>query len=88
MTNAVEFVAECSITCPTCAQVRAEVMPADACIFSYVCTGCGAELRATAGRCIYCAFGTVPCPPVQIAAARGERGERAHCCQGPVTTPS
>ena len=74
------YLAESVVTCPSCAHAEIAQMPVDACIFSYTCTGCGAELRASDGRCVYCAHGSVPCPPVQIAAARGEE---AHCCRGP-----
>jgi hypothetical protein len=41
-------------------------MPADACMFSYECTGCHTLLRPKAGDCcVFCSFGTVKCPPQQ-----------------------
>ena len=80
MTDPIAYVAESSVTCPSCDQVTTELMPADACIFAYICPVCGTEIRATAGRCVYCAHGSVPCPPVQIAEAKGEQ---AHCCRRP-----
>ena len=43
-----------------------EVMPTDACQYYYRCTGCRRDLKPNAGDCcVYCSFGTVPCPPVQ-----------------------
>ncbi len=56
------------ITCPTCGSRKAEVMPTDACRFFYECAGCGALLRPKPGDCcVFCSYGSVPCPPVQAA---------------------
>lgn len=55
-----------TLTCPECGQVKAEIMPTDACQWFYECTGCGAVLTPRAGDCcVYCSYGTVACPPVQ-----------------------
>jgi hypothetical protein len=63
-----------TITCPNCGTAKAETMPTDACQFFYDCTGCGALLRPKPGDCcVFCSYGSVPCPPVQ---ADGEPG----CC--------
>ncbi len=63
------------ITCPHCGEAKHETMPTDACQWYYECTGCGRLLRPRAGDCcVYCSYGTVPCPPVQ-------KGES--CCQSP-----
>ncbi len=57
---------ESTITCPHCGHRRTERMPDDACVFFYECRGCGRILRPRAGDCcIFCSYGTVPCPPVQ-----------------------
>jgi hypothetical protein len=41
-------------------------MPTDACVFFYKCEGCNAVLQPLAGDCcVFCSFGTVPCPPAQ-----------------------
>jgi hypothetical protein len=41
-------------------------MPTDACQFFYDCKGCGERLKPLPGDCcVFCSFGTVPCPPVQ-----------------------
>jgi hypothetical protein len=54
------------ITCPRCGISKAEEMPRDACQIAYQCTGCGAALRPKAGDCcVFCSYGTVPCPPAQ-----------------------
>ncbi|HXK58247.1 MAG TPA: GDCCVxC domain-containing (seleno)protein [Gammaproteobacteria bacterium] len=56
------------ITCPHCGVSRDESMPIDACQWFYECTGCGELLRPLPGDCcVFCSFGTTPCPPKQIA---------------------
>ena len=56
-----------AITCPECGSVKTETMPTNACQFFYDCSGCGAVLRPLAGDCcVFCSYGTVPCPPIQI----------------------
>lgn len=63
------------ITCPSCGFRKEEVMPTDACQFFYECVGCDALLRPKPGDCcVFCSYGSVPCPPVQ--GARGGKG----CC--------
>ena len=57
-----------AITCPECGFRATEAMPADACLYSYVCKNCGLEMKPEKGGCcIFCAYGDVPCPPVQEA---------------------
>lgn len=54
------------ITCPDCGTSRAEEMPTDACQWFYECTGCQKLLKPQPGDCcVYCSYGTVPCPPIQ-----------------------
>ena len=54
------------ITCPSCGAAKAETMPTDACQYFYECTGCGTLLRPKPGDCcVFCSYGSVPCPPVQ-----------------------
>ncbi|MEL7720478.1 GDCCVxC domain-containing (seleno)protein [Citromicrobium bathyomarinum] len=68
------------ITCPTCGHKRIETMPTDACWFFYDCHGCGVKLRPNAGDCcVFCSFGTIPCPPIQETRADGTG---ATCCGG------
>jgi hypothetical protein len=55
------------ITCPYCGARKEETMPTDACQFFYECTVCHAVLRPKSGDCcVFCSFGTVPCPPIQL----------------------
>ncbi len=59
------------LTCPVCGHVAAEVMPTDACIDFYDCKGCGAILKPESGDCcVFCSYGSVPCPPVQAGDSR------------------
>ncbi|MGH8495752.1 MAG: GDCCVxC domain-containing (seleno)protein [Gammaproteobacteria bacterium] len=58
----------CRLTCPECGHVSIESMPADTCIYFHDCGGCGASLRPRPGDCcVFCSYGSVPCPPVQSA---------------------
>jgi hypothetical protein len=60
------------VTCPRCGFVKREKMPMNACQVAYACGKCGAVLRPKTGDCcIYCSYGSVPCPPVQAARSRG-----------------
>lgn len=62
-----------TITCPACGHAEEETMPTDSCQFFYDCKGCGTELRPQSGHCcVYCSYGSVPCPPIQAAQASGE----------------
>jgi len=61
---------ESVITCPQCGTAKTETMPTDACRFFYRCGGCGAQLRPKPGDCcVFCSYGSAPCPPVQTARA-------------------
>lgn len=56
------------ITCPLCGHQSQEEMPIDSCQFFYRCPHCETMLRPLEGDCcVYCSYGSVPCPPVQIA---------------------
>lgn len=67
-----------TLTCPQCGHRETENMPTDACQFFYDCKGCDAVLRPHAGDCcVFCSFGTIPCPPIQEARANGGA---AVCC--------
>jgi hypothetical protein len=57
---------ESTLTCPSCGHQSVETMPTDACQFFYDCKGCGMQLKPLAGDCcVFCSYGSVPCPPVQ-----------------------
>ena len=54
------------LTCPECGARTEERMPEDACQFFYECPACKAVIRPRPGDCcVFCSYGTVPCPPVQ-----------------------
>jgi hypothetical protein len=60
----------CELTCPKCGHRSIETMPMDACIYFHKCAGCGTLLRPKAGDCcVFCSYGSVPCPPVQVNAS-------------------
>jgi hypothetical protein len=63
------MITESVITCPKCGWRSNERMPLDACQVLYVCEGCGERLTRRPGDCcVFCSYGSVPCPPVQEAA--------------------
>lgn len=64
-----------TLTCPQCGYAKLEAMPTDACLYFYDCTQCRALLRPKPGDCcVFCSYGDMPCPPVQIT------GNPAACC--------
>jgi hypothetical protein len=64
------------ITCPTCGHSQAETMPTDSCQFLYRCTNCQTMLRPLPGDCcVFCSYGSLPCPPKQLDAQVGS------CCE-------
>ena len=64
-----------TITCPHCGHQQTERMPEDACVYFYECEACKAMLSPKDGDCcVFCSFGSVPCPPVQ-------RGHCGDCAQ-------
>jgi hypothetical protein len=67
----------CSIiTCPHCGHQATETMPTDACVGFYPCKGCG--LMLSGDCCVFCSYGSVPCPPIQ--AERAGTAAAATCC--------
>ena len=63
---------ESRITCPDCGHAELEIMPTDACQWFYDCKGCGTLLRPKPGDCcVFCSYGTQPCPPVQSGTGCG-----------------
>ncbi|MBI1349422.1 hypothetical protein GC163_24410 [bacterium] len=62
-----EVIGESLITCPECGFVKCESMPKDACRFFYQCNQCKTQLRPKPGDCcVFCSYGSVKCPPVQL----------------------
>jgi len=53
------------ITCPVCGHKKEETMPTDACQFSYKCENYHTILKPKQSDCcVFCSYGTVPCPPI------------------------
>ena len=66
------------LTCPECGHEKTEQMPTDACQYYYDCSGCGTLLKPKQGDCcVFCSYGTVPCPPIQEAQLTGQSPS---CC--------
>lgn len=58
------------LTCPQCQHTAEETMPTDACLYFYKCPQCNTLLRPKTGHCcVYCSYGSVKCPPVQMQQA-------------------
>jgi hypothetical protein len=73
-----EFELVSVLTCPKCDYQKAEQMPTDSCLYFYECEGCRTLLKPEAGDCcVFCSYGTVPCPPIQEAK---HAGVDALCC--------
>lgn len=70
-----------TLTCPLCGHAGVETMPTDACLFFWDCPGCGARLKPKPSDCcVFCSYGSVPCPPVQ--AERRSGAALGDCCAG------
>jgi hypothetical protein len=64
------------LTCPACGIAERLEMPTTACVFFHECSGCGVMLKPKAGDCcVFCSYGSVPCPPVQAGTS--------DCCGAP-----
>ncbi|CAN5690501.1 hypothetical protein BH23GEM9_BH23GEM9_14550 [soil metagenome] len=60
------------IECPHCGAKTKEQMPTDACVYFLECPACKALFQPEAGDCcVFCSYGSVPCPPVQ---------DQRNCC--------
>ena len=58
------------LTCPNCGAVCTATMPTDACIYFFECPSCHDLLKPKPGDCcVFCSYGTVPCPPIQASQA-------------------
>ena len=67
MENTTSYIKESVITCPNCGYKKEEIMPVSACCYFYVCENCNEVLKPNdADCCVYCSFGSVPCPPIQM----------------------
>lgn len=60
------------LTCPHCLVSEELLMPVDACQFFYRCPHCQETIRPQEGDCcVFCSYGSVPCPPIQLQRATG-----------------
>lgn len=60
------------LRCPECFHSEKLEMPTDACVFFHQCAGCGVVIKPNPGDCcVFCSFGSVPCPPIQLGGAEG-----------------
>ena len=63
------------IRCPLCGFDSEELMPTDACQFLYACPQCHTVSRPLPGDCcVFCSYGSVACPPVQLERASHSAG--------------
>ena len=59
-----------TLTCPACGQSSTQAMPTNACQYFWDCPHCGTLLKPKPGDCcVFCSYGTVPCPPKQAERA-------------------
>ncbi|HBN31154.1 MAG TPA: hypothetical protein DD416_08015 [Rhodobacteraceae bacterium] len=59
-----------TLTCPAFGHAETEQMPTEACQWFYECKGCCVVLKPLEGDCcVYCSYGSVPCPPIQDGVA-------------------
>jgi hypothetical protein len=57
---------ESKLTSPHGKHVSAETMSTDACVYFYEGGNCHEMLKQLAGNyCVFCSYGSVPCPPLQ-----------------------
>ncbi|MFZ1223096.1 MAG: GDCCVxC domain-containing (seleno)protein [Dokdonella sp.] len=59
-----------TITCPSCGFQKTETMPTNACQWFYECCSCHELLKPLPGDCcVFCSYGTVKCPPIQLGSS-------------------
>ena len=62
------------LTCPACGHAERLEMPTAECVFFYECRGCHVLLKPKSGDCcVFCTYGSVPCPPIQCGNAVAAR---------------
>ena len=68
-----DLVLDSILECPNCHFMKKEKMPTDYCLFFYECTNCNTKLKPLKGDCcVFCSYGTVPCPPIQEGTCCGK----------------
>ncbi len=62
-----KVIADSLLTCPECGYQENLTMPTDACLWFHECHHCHQLLKPKKGDCcVFCSYGTVPCPPIQL----------------------
>lgn len=62
-----EIITDSELICPRCGHREVLTMPTDACQWFHECTNCHVLLKPNTGDCcVFCSYGSVPCPPIQL----------------------
>jgi hypothetical protein len=76
--NDERFIGRSEITCPECGHKEMLIMPTDACLWFHECSGCHTLLKPKQGDCcVFCSYGSVPCPPIQLEGACHTTGDQS-----------
>lgn len=71
-----KIILQSTLTCPACNYAKSETMSTDSCSWFYECENCKLILKPKKGDCcVYCSYGSIPCPPVQELESYGR-----NCC--------
>jgi hypothetical protein len=74
------FVTHSKLTCPECGHEEEFEMPTDACQWYHECSECLTLLSPLKGDCcVFCSYGTVPCPPIQLDDSACQSNEACDC---------
>lgn len=83
-----EVVLESILTCPHCGHITTERMPVDACQWYFECGQCRVLLTPKPGDCcVFCSYGSLPCPPVQAVGGDTESDCLCRCSVGDQADP-
>ncbi len=70
-----EIVIKSELICPECNYKEELIMPTDACLWFHECSACKILLKPKQGDCcVFCSYGSVPCPPIQLEASGADAG--------------
>ena len=70
-----QIITESTLSCPYCGYKETMTMPEQACLYYHECSHCKKLISPLAGDCcVFCSYGTVPCPSIQKTNADGQ------CC--------
>lgn len=68
-----DVILESEIKCPECGFKKTVLMPTGYCQWFYQCDQCHILLKPLTGDCcVFCSYGSVPCPPVQLSKGNKE----------------